>query len=1352
MSCKVASYSGLNRLLRRGFLPWAPSCMVDVSCKGKSLLACTGGSPDIEVFDLTAMRRLVRLFGHGEWCVSICRGFATSSSTLGVAAGSVAAMEPTIFSIDRGGTLCCWQPDRSCARNVVGWIPSVQVHCVAVAFPISLAVDELSQSLLIVGIGECVAYPLDPEKKCVEREAKPPLIRLGGEDRHGVMRDVVGDESSDTPDRLRRRRHATVAASRPPLRRWDSAPSSNMELDASELRRQTEGQATGSEAMGVMGVVKGMLGQRQGLGGLKRWTRMAATMLPGAERAVIWEQGQGIYVVNLLQCKSTTVCTSDLPLTFAGDSHGWVITADEKGQLHVWSPTPIKVNPVTKSLSAHAALRERLKRVGSGGSGDEVALNGDESCLSGSPTAGMGSQGDSPKSTDKGQALERVERVERGPSRMALLSQVWSFAGSGSLERGWQGGGGGGGGGSGGCKGGKEAEQNTETWCSMVKVQGAVSTREEAREGERASGSASDVKAYWVRALKSGDVHVHRLPDGKVCARLAGHGCPVRSLLWPDSKGLLISGADDGSVKIWRVRDSSLVKTFHHQAGAIRMLTMLDPSAAAILSSKAVLCSCSEDKSVMLTTLESGADASPCRLLAVLQGHTSPVASIRWAARHGHLYVGCTDGYLHIWHLSLQQPSQLIRVIPASSAHLVLSALDRKTASMGTLVAADSGQSASARVADAGDSNDAREEATMYSLLDDDESEGEPRCAIEEVTPRFGSGCPPVLVVNADVVSVLASKGLQAGVQKGSASPGGAVTNSRQQQMQSGRPSNIATGGQNSPMTPLGGRESSAMSLVSPGSAPETPQTPESTAKRAGSIKVPKSPGSAEAGTEAYSHRSILENQNFLLSLATSAVLSMLSCPPYAPDHVKASISSALTDLGVSMFLSPECTGTFDPSGAYIAPALQASCALLGAGSALTCLVPTRSKNAGSLAISQGFTSSVSLCAAVLLDTCRALAPSNSRGAEASGELLQFVVKGLAAKMPGFCDSDVISLAKYWLLAPDSARQAAHLLLTATLGRTDANKRNIIVAEWTKKLGPGNSGGYGREAREAMGGESPVKLDGSSQFRAVMQAAANAGGGGGGGGSGGSSGSSMQTSSATTGPDGFSGKEGPALVVLAVIGSHFQEALDTGTCARVAESLVRAVSSANALHAKVASHLLSRGAKVWAPHIRNGEGLMRVLYVRYWRYSDFQSTMADTEWALRCMAPVLPSEFVEVVGEEASRHSQLVCHVRSERSVAAIKVLVALFKRNPVEMLPALPRAVEVVLRTLDPGHPLVRQALMQHSTAALKEIVRKFPMTAFHQDTQRFAVGTVDALIVIYDLRTATKWRVLEGHEGPIR
>jgi len=34
---------------------------------------------------------------------------------------------------------------------------------------------------------------------------------------------------------------------------------------------------------------------------------------------------------------------------------------------------------------------------------------------------------------------------------------------------------------------------------------------------------------------------------------------------------------------------------------------------------------------------------------------------------------------------------------------------------------------------------------------------------------------------------------------------------------------------------------------------------------------------------------------------------------------------------------------------------------------------------------------------------------------------------------------------------------------------------------------------------------------------------------------------------------------------------------------------------------------------------------------------------------------------------------------------------------------------------------------------------------------TQRLAVGTVEGVVLIYDLRTATKWRILQGHEGAV-
>jgi WD40 repeat protein len=38
--------------------------------------------------------------------------------------------------------------------------------------------------------------------------------------------------------------------------------------------------------------------------------------------------------------------------------------------------------------------------------------------------------------------------------------------------------------------------------------------------------------------------------------------------------------------------------------------------------------------------------------------------------------------------------------------------------------------------------------------------------------------------------------------------------------------------------------------------------------------------------------------------------------------------------------------------------------------------------------------------------------------------------------------------------------------------------------------------------------------------------------------------------------------------------------------------------------------------------------------------------------------------------------------------------------------------------------------------------------MVSFHHDSQRLAVGSSDNVIVIYDLKTASRWHVLEGHK----
>merc|ERR1712194_275545 len=100
---------------------------------------------------------------------------------------------------------------------------------------------------------------------------------------------------------------------------------------------------------------------------------------------------------------------------------------------------------------------------------------------------------------------------------------------------------------------------------------------------------------------------------------------------------------------------------------------------------------------------------------------------------------------------------------------------------------------------------------------------------------------------------------------------------------------------------------------------------------------------------------------------------------------------------------------------------------------------------------------------------------------------------------------------------------------------------------------------------------------------------------------------------------------------------------------------------------------------------------------------------------------------------------------------SALFVLIAFIHRHASRVLPQLSRFTEVVLRCLEPSDPSLRRQSLLAVTSALHELVQTFPMVAFHQPSQKFAVGTGDGLVVVYDLRTATKWRILEGHTSAV-
>ncbi|KAJ1613604.1 WD repeat protein [Cryptosporidium canis] len=93
-----------------------------------------------------------------------------------------------------------------------------------------------------------------------------------------------------------------------------------------------------------------------------------------------------------------------------------------------------------------------------------------------------------------------------------------------------------------------------------------------------------------------------------------------------------------------------------------------------------------------------------------------------------------------------------------------------------------------------------------------------------------------------------------------------------------------------------------------------------------------------------------------------------------------------------------------------------------------------------------------------------------------------------------------------------------------------------------------------------------------------------------------------------------------------------------------------------------------------------------------------------------------------------------------------LSLLVYFVSSFPEYSFPYLNMVVDISIGFLDPLDSTLRKGTITAVTSVLFILVSAFPMITFHQNTQRFAIG-FDRSIIVYDLRTATKWRVLQGH-----
>ncbi|KAJ2998744.1 hypothetical protein HDV02_004091 [Globomyces sp. JEL0801] len=227
-----------------------------------------------------------------------------------------------------------------------------------------------------------------------------------------------------------------------------------------------------------------------------------------------------------------------------------------------------------------------------------------------------------------------------------------------------------------------------------------------------------------------------------------------------------------------------------------------------------------------------------------------------------------------------------------------------------------------------------------------------------------------------------------------------------------------------------------------------------------------------------------------------------------------------------------------------------------------------------------------------------------------------------------------------------------------------------------------------------------------------------------------------------------------AAVVLGLVGSLLPNSLPLRLCKDVSTSLEAIIKDPlkNA-YRLLAIEILGNGFPAWEPHL-NGSGVIRCL-VHLTGLSGQQSVnggpmlnpanMMMARQALLAIAGCNPALFVSTLTFD-------LLHAKDVWDrVGCLKLLGLFISKKPLMLYNHLLPMIDSMVKMLDPNHPSLRESLQDIVTVNFAELVKVFPSVAFHSGSQRLAIATLDGNSVIYDLRTATKVTILEGHRAAV-
>ncbi|KAJ7626280.1 hypothetical protein DFH06DRAFT_737359 [Mycena polygramma] len=221
-----------------------------------------------------------------------------------------------------------------------------------------------------------------------------------------------------------------------------------------------------------------------------------------------------------------------------------------------------------------------------------------------------------------------------------------------------------------------------------------------------------------------------------------------------------------------------------------------------------------------------------------------------------------------------------------------------------------------------------------------------------------------------------------------------------------------------------------------------------------------------------------------------------------------------------------------------------------------------------------------------------------------------------------------------------------------------------------------------------------------------------------------------------------------ALFLCGHIAAEKYSLISSSTLTDISKSIALYLHDEQSLYRVLAIDLCSRGFHIWQHYIDAME-ILRALFTLATssrkemisaQNAGPQARLAVLQIASNNTALFMTSLALDILNPLGVEHRKSV-----------MQIVAFLIRKRPLVLYPNLPRLMEAVVKSLDPNSNANREAVLDTATEILGHVVKTFPTVDFYMATQRLAVGTSEGAIVMYDLKTAIRLYVLEGHKKPI-